>query len=323
MAVSLIALAGLPPLPLFVSELMILLGGIDAGLLGATTAAAAAARPRLPRPRPRPDRGPARRAAARRRAALALRAARSAPAGRRRVGRPAGAQRGRLQPARLGDRRGPAAERRMSSCLAHRPSRPASASSWSRRRAGLARGLRAGDRGRRAILRRLRRRLRPRARVERPVRPRRRRRACSARDVAGAVDSIVDLAPAADWDEREAHDRYGLRLRRPRAAAAAGRSTTPRSSAGRRRSTGEGVHQVAVGPIHAGVIESGHFRFHVVGERILRARPAPLLQAPRARARPREGAARRRRSPTRSAPAAPARSPTRSPTRRRARRSRG
>ena len=32
---------------------------------------------------------------------------------------------------------------------------------------------------------------------------------------------------------------------------------------------GEGAHQVAVGPIHAGVIESGHFRFHVVGERIL------------------------------------------------------
>ena len=33
--------------------------------------------------------------------------------------------------------------------------------------------------------------------------------------------------------------------------------------------SGDGVHQVAVGPIHAGVIESGHFRFHVVGERIL------------------------------------------------------
>ena len=29
------------------------------------------------------------------------------------------------------------------------------------------------------------------------------------------------------------------------------------------------MHEVAVGPIHAGVIESGHFRFHVVGERIL------------------------------------------------------
>ena len=34
-------------------------------------------------------------------------------------------------------------------------------------------------------------------------------------------------------------------------------------------SHGDDVHQVAVGPIHAGVIESGHFRFHVVGERIL------------------------------------------------------
>ena len=32
---------------------------------------------------------------------------------------------------------------------------------------------------------------------------------------------------------------------------------------------GHDPHQVAVGPIHAGVIESGHFRFHVVGERIL------------------------------------------------------
>ena len=32
---------------------------------------------------------------------------------------------------------------------------------------------------------------------------------------------------------------------------------------------GHGTHQVAVGPIHAGVIESGHFRFHVVGERVL------------------------------------------------------
>ena len=32
---------------------------------------------------------------------------------------------------------------------------------------------------------------------------------------------------------------------------------------------GRDTHEVAVGPIHAGVIESGHFRFHVVGERIL------------------------------------------------------
>jgi Ni,Fe-hydrogenase III large subunit/Ni,Fe-hydrogenase III component G len=33
---------------------------------------------------------------------------------------------------------------------------------------------------------------------------------------------------------------------------------------------GEGVHEIAVGPVHAGVIEPGHFRFQVVGEKILR-----------------------------------------------------
>jgi len=40
MTVSLVSLAGLPPSPLFVSELMILLGGMDAGLLGASALAA-------------------------------------------------------------------------------------------------------------------------------------------------------------------------------------------------------------------------------------------------------------------------------------------
>ena len=33
---------------------------------------------------------------------------------------------------------------------------------------------------------------------------------------------------------------------------------------------GEGAHEIAVGPIHAGIIEPGHFRFSVVGERVLR-----------------------------------------------------
>jgi len=33
---------------------------------------------------------------------------------------------------------------------------------------------------------------------------------------------------------------------------------------------GEGVHQVAVGPIHAGIIEPGHFRFSVRGEQVLK-----------------------------------------------------
>jgi Ni,Fe-hydrogenase III large subunit len=83
-----------------------------------------------------------------------------------------------------------------------------------------------------------------------------------------APETIVDLVPAAAWDEREAHDLYGLRFDgheplRPLVAHPLETAswTVP--------VTGEGVHEVAVGPIHAGVIESGHFRFHVVGERIL------------------------------------------------------
>jgi Ni,Fe-hydrogenase III large subunit/Ni,Fe-hydrogenase III component G len=36
------------------------------------------------------------------------------------------------------------------------------------------------------------------------------------------------------------------------------------------RVDGDGVHEIAVGPVHAGVIEPGHFRFSVVGEKVLR-----------------------------------------------------
>jgi Ni,Fe-hydrogenase III large subunit len=83
---------------------------------------------------------------------------------------------------------------------------------------------------------------------------------------ADRVETIVDLIEAADWDEREAHDQDGLRFRghTPLRALVAHPEhgwTTP--------VTGDGVHEVAVGPIHAGVIESGHFRFHTVGDRVL------------------------------------------------------
>jgi Ni,Fe-hydrogenase III large subunit/Ni,Fe-hydrogenase III component G len=37
-----------------------------------------------------------------------------------------------------------------------------------------------------------------------------------------------------------------------------------------RRVDGEGVHEVPVGPVHAGIIEPGHFRFSIVGEKVLR-----------------------------------------------------
>jgi len=36
------------------------------------------------------------------------------------------------------------------------------------------------------------------------------------------------------------------------------------------RVEGDGVHEIPVGPVHAGVIEPGHFRFQIVGEKVLR-----------------------------------------------------
>jgi Ni,Fe-hydrogenase III large subunit len=84
----------------------------------------------------------------------------------------------------------------------------------------------------------------------------------------GAAPTIVDIAPAAGWDEREAHDLYGVRFDgheplRPLVDhdLVLSHWTVPVH--------GDDAYQVAVGPIHAGVIESGHFRFHVVGDRIL------------------------------------------------------
>lgn len=82
------------------------------------------------------------------------------------------------------------------------------------------------------------------------------------------VPSIIDLAPAAGWDEREAADLYGIRFDgheplRPLVDHDLDLThwTVPVH--------GHDAYQVAVGPIHAGIIESGHFRFHVVGDRIL------------------------------------------------------
>jgi Ni,Fe-hydrogenase III large subunit len=84
----------------------------------------------------------------------------------------------------------------------------------------------------------------------------------------GGVPSIVDLAPAAGWDEREAFDLYGVGFagHEPLRPLVDHDLELDRWSVPVR---GHDPYQVAVGPIHAGVIESGHFRFHVVGDRIL------------------------------------------------------
>jgi Ni,Fe-hydrogenase III large subunit/Ni,Fe-hydrogenase III component G len=101
--------------------------------------------------------------------------------------------------------------------------------------------------------------------------------------------SITPEVCSADWYEREIRDFFGLQaighpdprplvlwddwpdgtypLRKDFDASA----RVPRiSSAYRfRKVEGEGVFEIPVGPVHAGVIEPGHFRFSVAGEPIL------------------------------------------------------
>jgi Ni,Fe-hydrogenase III large subunit len=104
-----------------------------------------------------------------------------------------------------------------------------------------------------------------------------------------AYPSVARLVPAAAWDEREAKDLFGiipLGHPDPRRLVLHERWPTGfhplrkdvdgavQPSLGDRRYVpfdvrGDGVYQLPVGPIHAGIIEPGHFRFSAVGERIL------------------------------------------------------
>jgi Ni,Fe-hydrogenase III large subunit/Ni,Fe-hydrogenase III component G len=102
--------------------------------------------------------------------------------------------------------------------------------------------------------------------------------------------SIAVRHPAANWFEREIHDFFGLVpdghpnpfpvavhddwpdetfvLRKQFAPD----QPVPRASGSLhpyRPVTGEGVFHVPVGPVHAGIIEPGHFRFGVAGEPVL------------------------------------------------------
>ncbi len=89
---------------------------------------------------------------------------------------------------------------------------------------------------------------------------------------AVAYPSITPLVAAAQWDEREVHDVYGI--------VPAGHPDprplvdhVPANPAARPFKPfvahGDGVYQLPVGPIHAGIIEPGHFRFSAVGESVL------------------------------------------------------
>ncbi len=102
----------------------------------------------------------------------------------------------------------------------------------------------------------------------------------------GGIHSIALQIPAAGWYEREIHDQYGVEIAgRPDSRPLVFHQNWPNgvhpmvdkvdnvpwSNREYRflEVQGEGVAEVAVGPVHAGIIEPGHFRFSVVGDTVL------------------------------------------------------
>jgi Ni,Fe-hydrogenase III large subunit len=107
-------------------------------------------------------------------------------------------------------------------------------------------------------------------------------------DSSATYPSFAELFPAAARMQRAVTDLNGVRARdfdqrrwlRHAAWPAdylplSGSVTPARTQAGIDaypfvRVEGEGVHEIPVGPVHAGIIEPGHFRFSVVGEKVLK-----------------------------------------------------
>ena len=82
----------------------------------------------------------------------------------------------------------------------------------------------------------------------------------------GAVPAATAVTPAAAWHERELADEFGVQL-------AGHPDLRPLLHHDREykflQVQGAGVCEVPVGPIHAGIIEPGHFQFSVVGDTVL------------------------------------------------------
>jgi Ni,Fe-hydrogenase III large subunit/Ni,Fe-hydrogenase III component G len=72
------------------------------------------------------------------------------------------------------------------------------------------------------------------------------------------------------WLNHGAWPEGYLPLRHEGASAVGSMSPRPVQDYAFVRVEGDGVHEIAVGPVHAGIIEPGHFRFSVVGEKVLR-----------------------------------------------------
>ena len=86
----------------------------------------------------------------------------------------------------------------------------------------------------------------------------------AVRDLLGITPDAGDLRPWLRHDNWPA-DHYPLRRDTPDTHFETKNEDYPFV-----RVEGDGVHEVAVGPIHAGIIEPGHFRFSVMGESVLR-----------------------------------------------------
>jgi Ni,Fe-hydrogenase III large subunit len=98
------------------------------------------------------------------------------------------------------------------------------------------------------------------------VAPGRRRPVVVTTPQAGAA-SIAAICPAAAWAEREVADLHGVCFAgSPDARTLVLHEERPYVY---RHVEGEGVMEIRVGPIHAGIIEPGHFRFSAVGETVL------------------------------------------------------
>ena len=94
----------------------------------------------------------------------------------------------------------------------------------------------------------------------------------------GAFPALTARCPQAHLFEREIHEQTGLRpeghpwlkpvrFQRPPGAPAPAPPPVP-GAMDFYRVGGEAIHEVAVGPVHAGVIEPGHFRFQCHGEHV-------------------------------------------------------
>ncbi|MBC7951179.1 MAG: nickel-dependent hydrogenase large subunit [Rhodospirillaceae bacterium] len=83
-----------------------------------------------------------------------------------------------------------------------------------------------------------------------------------------AILDLYGLAPQGGTDQRPwlDHGRWGVKhpLGSPRAYDDGPHAYKFNAA------EGEGLHQIPVGPVHAGIIEPGHFRFHAQGETVVR-----------------------------------------------------